>query len=74
MKGELENELLKLGEEEKEMGFEVFVARPGFVMEEGAAIKAWLVGLVGKSVFMNDLVGSLVEVAFEGLFWGCVRE
>ncbi|KUJ11303.1 uncharacterized protein LY89DRAFT_242206 [Mollisia scopiformis] len=66
MRGELENALLQLGKEKEGTGFEVFVARPGFVQKEGAVLKAWLVGLVGKYIFMPDLAASMVDVALHG--------
>lgn len=66
MRGELENALLHLGKEKKGTGFEVFVARPGFVQEKGAVVKAWFIGLVGKSIFMPELAASMVSVALHG--------
>jgi hypothetical protein len=66
MRGELENSLLQLGKENEKTAFEVFIARPGFVQENGAVVKAWLIGLVGKYIFLPDLAASLVDVALHG--------
>lgn len=66
MRGELENALLQLWREKKSTGFEVFIARPGFVQEKGAVVRAWLVGLVGKSIFMPDLAAAMVDAAVHG--------
>lgn len=54
MRGELKNALLQLGKEKEGTGFEAFIVRPGFVQEKDAIVKAWLVGLVGKSIFIQD--------------------
>ncbi|RFU31488.1 hypothetical protein B7463_g4856, partial [Scytalidium lignicola] len=65
--------ILQLGKENEGTGFEVFVARPGFVQEKGAVLKAWLIGLVGKSIFMPDLAASMVYVALHG-YSGAILE
>lgn len=66
MRGELENALLKLGTEKQGTGFEIFIARPGFVQKEDAVLKSLLVGLVAKSISLQDLASSLVDVALLG--------
>jgi nucleoside-diphosphate-sugar epimerase len=66
MRGELENSLLQLGKEKKNTGFEVYIARPGFVQEKGATAKIWLIGMVANVIVKDYLAACMVDVAVNG--------
>ncbi|KAK4541422.1 hypothetical protein LTR36_008023 [Oleoguttula mirabilis] len=70
MRGEVENALLALQEEQaaaKNVGFEVVIARPGGVMPQGAVIRTWLGSkLVMPAIMRGDLGEAMVELALKG--------
>ncbi|OKL61417.1 hypothetical protein UA08_03681 [Talaromyces atroroseus] len=67
MRGQLENELLRLDAETRPGGlFEVYIARPGFVQPQGAWLRTWVVGKLANSIMMHHLAASMLQVALEG--------
>lgn len=63
MRGELENCLLQLGRETERRGFEVYIARPGFVQPKGAFLQNWLVGKLSNAIMVHHLAACVLHVA-----------
>jgi hypothetical protein len=67
MRGQLENELLKLDSETRPRGlFEVYVARPGFVQPEGAVVRTWVLGKLANSIMLHHLAAGMLQLALDG--------
>jgi len=66
MRGELEVALLKLDSEKRDSGFNVFIARPGFVQPQGAVIRTWLVGCITNAIMLPDIAAAMVCLALKG--------
>ncbi|KAK9365061.1 hypothetical protein V1509DRAFT_649981 [Lipomyces kononenkoae] len=66
MRGQLENALLQLGQETKNSGFEVYIARPGFVQPEGAVLLNWIVGKLSNAIMLHHLAACLLQLAIDG--------
>ncbi|KAK3644009.1 hypothetical protein LTR56_009861 [Elasticomyces elasticus] len=66
MRGELENELLKLADANLAKGFEVVIARPGFVQPDNAVVRSRIVGMVAKTITREELARAMLGVAMSG--------
>ncbi|KIW11828.1 hypothetical protein PV08_09101 [Exophiala spinifera] len=66
MRGALENSLLQLDSEKHNLGFRVFIARPGFVQPRGAVVRTWLIDYVANAIVISDLAIAMVRLAVEG--------
>ncbi|KAK9236433.1 hypothetical protein V1525DRAFT_217724 [Lipomyces kononenkoae] len=66
MRGQLENALLQLSKDTVASGFEVFIARPGFVQAEGALFQNWIVGKLSNAIMVHHLAACMIKVALEG--------
>lgn len=67
MRGELENALLQLDRENgRRGGFEIYIARPGFVQPKGAFLQNWLVGKLSNAIMVDHLAACMLQVAMEG--------
>ena len=66
MRGELENALLRLDAEKRDAGFQVLIARPGFVQPQGAVVRTWLVGSIANAIMLQDLAVAMVQLALNG--------
>jgi nucleoside-diphosphate-sugar epimerase len=67
MRGELENALLKLDGERRGTGFEIYIARPGFVVPPGAVLRQGFFKLAGfKSITINQVAAAMIDLAFTG--------
>lgn len=43
--------------------FEVYIARPGFVLKKGATLQLWIAGLLMGGIEVNVLAGALIQLA-----------
>jgi hypothetical protein len=67
MRGQLENELLRLDSETRpSRHFEVYIARPGFVQPEGALLRDLVVGMLANSIMLHRLAAAMLQVAMDG--------
>lgn len=66
MRGHLENTLLQLDHDTGTSGFEVYIARPGFVQPQGAFFRNWLIGKPSNSIMVHHLAACMLQVTMEG--------
>ncbi|KAK9327929.1 hypothetical protein V1520DRAFT_282498 [Lipomyces starkeyi] len=68
MRGELENELLRLDHKNRSDGFEVYITRPGFVLKNAASRIAlsWALGWTFKFITLDCLGKAMVSLAING--------
>ncbi|KAK9242621.1 hypothetical protein V1506DRAFT_64612 [Lipomyces tetrasporus] len=68
MRGELENELLRLNHKNRGDGFEIYIARPGFVLKD-ASIRialSWVLGWMFRFITLDCLGKAMVNLAING--------
>jgi nucleoside-diphosphate-sugar epimerase len=65
MRGELENQLLRLHEDHRASGFSVSIARPGFVQPKGANVRGWLISIVANAIMLDDIGSAMVHLAIQ---------
>jgi hypothetical protein len=63
MRGELENALLKLDQDNASIGLRIYIVRPGFVQPQGAVIRTWFIGKIANAILLEDLAAAMVYVA-----------
>ena len=66
MRGEVELQLMQLSRESAGTGFEILIARPGFVQPKNAWLRTLLVGVIFKVIQVDHLAAGIIRIASEG--------